>query len=859
MTPDSLIGHQTSDLRFDRLIGRGAMGSVYQGVQLSLNRTVAIKVIAPHLAQDPDHRTRFDREARTLGRLVHPNIIACHDVALCPGPDGHELFLMVLEFVDGWNLGSLLKQDQLTVRRVLDLHRQAAEALSYAHGMGIIHRDIKPDNIMVTRQGHAKVADFGLAKAEDSTLVTHTGVILGSPAYMSPEACQGQALSSQSDLYGLGCSLFHCLSGSPPFPGSSSLQVLNLHVHAPVPLLSSRRPDLAMLDQMLLRLLAKDPQERYKNGSVLAHDLKELIPLIPGRSQAGHGQEASVVSAPTILSGPPSVARHQVDASVNGERSPTATVATAPNFSGRRRWPWLAAALVVALVVLVAIDARRGRQQASDGSSAVSQADLLAFPEKILSEAEQNLASDQLEAAQTRLDTFKDQEWPAALQPRVKDLKARLEGAWEVRHRTLRSGLDELSSLIDGKSQDKARTLMRKLETLAAPTRFTTIRQDLESQKQRLENPGGTTKRLVFLQEPLGSVGYRLTVGSFDTPAYVPGGSQTIISSIAEKSPGKTIQRIAYPLTHLASGDGMALVAYGHVARELRILGLSGGESHLLTSCHLTGAYWEALFPQALKSAIQFERLVLEADGDKPFLISRMLVGQGGMPTATDLAVSGGTLRPVSHWSFINSKWRQLLRRPIILPQKILLGEVDAQLPAEVMAKLLSQIDRIFSPGEGDRLKTTGRILSLTSKSDPKGWIKADKPQLLFLILPSFKGKEEAEFWTRRLSSSILESWKNADLLPVFIVRSDNKGFVEKFVEGMPKEWLPPIIDCDQVAAFLKRSHPQAQDLKPSFADIQSGILAGVTELNMRLTFLRNEANLKKQEMIEKLEEKRKQ
>lgn len=279
------------------------MGAVYQGVQLSLDRVVAIKIIASHLADDADYLQRFNREARTLGRLLHPNVIACHDVLTCHAPDGSDLWVMVLEFVDGWSLGSLMKKDQLTVRRAVDLHRQAAEALAYAHEQGVIHRDIKPDNIMVTKQGKAKVADFGLAKCNDSTVMTHTGVLLGSPAYMSPEACLGQAMSSASDLYSLGCSLFHCLTGAPPFPASGSLQTLNLHVNGPIPLVSSRCPDLALLDPILSKLLAKKPEQRYADGHQVARVLKDILSVIPGHAHTKRELTDSMAGGKTLISG----------------------------------------------------------------------------------------------------------------------------------------------------------------------------------------------------------------------------------------------------------------------------------------------------------------------------------------------------------------------------------------------------------------------------------------------------------------------------------------------------------------------------------------------------------------------------
>jgi eukaryotic-like serine/threonine-protein kinase len=169
MPDDPLVGYEVDGLRFESLLGRGAMGAVYKGLQTGLNRPVAIKVIAPHLAEDQTYLDRFLREGRTLGRLKHPHVIACHDIVRTTGPGGGELVLMTLEFVDGWSLGSLLKKKhRLTARQVIELHRQAAEGLSAAHALGIIHRDVKPDNIMVTRHGQAKLADFGLAKGEES-------------------------------------------------------------------------------------------------------------------------------------------------------------------------------------------------------------------------------------------------------------------------------------------------------------------------------------------------------------------------------------------------------------------------------------------------------------------------------------------------------------------------------------------------------------------------------------------------------------------------------------------------------------------------------------------------------------------
>lgn len=196
MANDPFIGFSTDALRFDTLLGQGAMGAVYRGEQLRMNRTVAIKVIAAHMVADPHSIERFTREAQVLGGLVHPNIIACHDYGPTTGPTGDAIYVMVLEFVDGWSLGALTRQKRLTVRKTLDLYRQACEGLGFAHRQGVVHRDIKPDNILVTTSGLAKIADFGLARNADSILLTQPGAILGSPAYMSPEACRGDELNA---------------------------------------------------------------------------------------------------------------------------------------------------------------------------------------------------------------------------------------------------------------------------------------------------------------------------------------------------------------------------------------------------------------------------------------------------------------------------------------------------------------------------------------------------------------------------------------------------------------------------------------------------------------------------------------
>jgi hypothetical protein len=387
MVDDPFIGYSAAGLRFDRLLGKGGMGAVYQGEQLSLNRTVAIKVIAPHLAADSRYVERFTREARTLGRLVHPRIIACHDFGPAKNPAGEPILLMIMEYVDGWSLGGLARQSRLTVKQVLELHAQAAEGLAFAHGLGVIHRDIKPDNLMVTRSGQAKLADFGLARAEDSVQVTATGAIVGSPAYMSPEACRGQEPTARSDLYSLGCSLYQLLTDRPPFTGSTSLAVINQHIHDPVPTLTSQRPDLPLLQPLISRLLAKRPEDRPESATAVMDHLRALAnqvdPVVPAGRIRRQPPATHITGAGTQLSGT------AVDLNV--------TVPTLVEHLWRRWLVVSACALSLGLVIFSGVnygDQRQGRRQLEQAI------------DRVLEGAEDDLAAQRHEAAEGRLGSL---------------------------------------------------------------------------------------------------------------------------------------------------------------------------------------------------------------------------------------------------------------------------------------------------------------------------------------------------------------------------------------------------------------------------------------------------------------------
>lgn len=256
-------------------VGRGGMGVVYRAKQRSLNRVVAVKMLSRELATDPEFLQRFQQEAQVIARLQHDNIISVHDIESDNGS-----FYIIMEFVEGQSLQEVLRRNgRLPIEQVVRLIGQVARALGYAHSKGIIHRDIKPDNIMIVNDGQkAMVMDFGIARVADSSLKTQTGISMGTPKYMSPEQARGQHVDARSDLYSLGVVLFAALTGDLPFDGDSPFTVALKHIQEPPPLPSERVPDLpASLEDVVLRSMAKSPKERYQTGEELALALEEAL------------------------------------------------------------------------------------------------------------------------------------------------------------------------------------------------------------------------------------------------------------------------------------------------------------------------------------------------------------------------------------------------------------------------------------------------------------------------------------------------------------------------------------------------------------------------------------------------------
>jgi serine/threonine protein kinase len=271
-------------------LGQGGMGRVFKAVHRTMNRVVAVKVLAPHLVRTEKAQHLFQREVRAAARLIHPNIVTAYDA----NQIGDRHFL-VMEYVDGPNLEQLVRRHgPLPVDLACDLMRQVAGGLQYAAEMGMVHRDIKPANILLQTGGEqrdnlvvAKILDFGLARLQEpegdarpGTIVTRDHVVMGTPDFLSPEQARNlHQVDIRSDLYSLGCTFYYLLAGKVPFPGGTTLEKLVRHnTEAPIPLDKVRAEVPAAVVAVINRLLAKKPEDRFQTPAQLAAVLAPLVP-----------------------------------------------------------------------------------------------------------------------------------------------------------------------------------------------------------------------------------------------------------------------------------------------------------------------------------------------------------------------------------------------------------------------------------------------------------------------------------------------------------------------------------------------------------------------------------------------------
>lgn len=275
----TLVGQVLGGCRIIEEVGRGGMGAVYKAHHIALNKTVALKVLPPELSMNKAYVERFIREARAAAQLEHPNIVQVFNVGQERG-----LYFIVMQFVEGESAMDKIIRGELSPQEALDIILQCSRGLMAAEEKGILHRDIKPDNILITSDGVARIADFGLARPLVSDEVTSARSIIGTPHYMSPEQVDGSLLDVRSDIYSLGATFYHLLTGKPPFDAPSPLSVLIMHKERALTPPSKVKPGIPVdYDVVVMRMMAKKPEDRYQNVRSL---IEELVALKEGKPVA---------------------------------------------------------------------------------------------------------------------------------------------------------------------------------------------------------------------------------------------------------------------------------------------------------------------------------------------------------------------------------------------------------------------------------------------------------------------------------------------------------------------------------------------------------------------------------------------
>ena len=259
----------------EELVGTGGMSGVYRAHDRLLARKVALKVLHAHYGDDEAHVERFRREARAVATLSHPNIVAVIDRGVHEGRQ-----FIVFEYVDGENLKRLIEREgPLPIATALELAIQIARGLSFAHGQGLVHRDVKPQNVLLNGEGAAKVTDFGIARSLDVQHgMTQTGTVLGTSDYIAPEQAQGRHVDEHSDIYSLGVVLYELLTTKVPFPGENFVAVAMRHINEPPPSVRAEQPDVPLrVDAALQTAMAKDPADRFPTMAAFCHELEACL------------------------------------------------------------------------------------------------------------------------------------------------------------------------------------------------------------------------------------------------------------------------------------------------------------------------------------------------------------------------------------------------------------------------------------------------------------------------------------------------------------------------------------------------------------------------------------------------------
>lgn len=357
-----IIGHLLNErYRIKRRIGGGGMANVYLGYDLILEREVAIKVLRMEFVNDPEFVERFDREAQAATSLSHPNIVTIYDVG-----EEEDILYIVMEYVDGLTLKEYIQNHgPLSVEKAVDIMAQLTSAIEHAHETGLIHRDIKPQNILLDRDGNVKVTDFGIAVALSATALTQTNSVLGSVHYLSPEQARGGKATKKSDIYSLGIVFYELLTGELPFSGQSPVSIALKHLQDDIPSVREKNPEIPQsIENIILKATTKDPFHRYESVAEMEHvisvalnpenrdqpvyvppyDTGEETKAIPIITDESIGEVAKEDDTPTLVMQGEDVGEERVRASHEKDSSPK---------KQRKRRRWIMSILSILAIALI--------------------------------------------------------------------------------------------------------------------------------------------------------------------------------------------------------------------------------------------------------------------------------------------------------------------------------------------------------------------------------------------------------------------------------------------------------------------------------------------------------------------------